>query len=219
MANDAQRHLIEAITNAIIYLNETAVKTAEFYASTLARAVRSFYNGYMEISDFISIHENLIIGQMRQAWFEGMELNGLTPDDMTAEWAIKLREIIMEEQSHVGDFALAIERARREQTGLDALQARVDLWVVRYTDVVNQAKMYTAAVGQKMEWVYGDTDHCETCLSLNGKVAFALEWARSPYHPQQPPNDYLDCKGWRCQCQLVPTSKRRTAGIEDILGI
>jgi hypothetical protein len=79
--------------------------------------------------------------------------------------------------------------------------------------------MVTAGVGAKLQWVYGDTDHCETCLSLNGLVAYASEWAASPYHPQQPPNDYLDCGGWKCKCKLEPTNKKRSKNIAEVLGL
>lgn len=219
MGDSEKRSLIAAIKAGIEWINNNAKKTAAFYEKTLTSAVRGFYNGLMDYSDFTSILENLVVGQLRRAWYEGMEANGLTPDDMIPEWAAMLREIIQSEQDHVPDFALAIEKARRDQSGLDPLLSRAQLWVNRYNDVVNQAKMATAAVGQKLIWVYGDTDHCDTCLSLNGLVAFAVEWDASGYHPQRPPNEMLDCQGWRCQCMLMPTDKSRNENIREILGL
>ena len=196
-----------------------ALKAYAFYASSVRDLTKKFYDGRLDYTAFVDSMENLVISQLRIAWFEGMEANGLTEDDMTTEWAAMLREIIMSEQDHIPDFALAIEKARRAESPIAPLMSRADMWGNRYNDVVNQAKVITAEKGQKLEWVYGDTDHCETCLSLNGIVAYASEWAASPYHPQQPPNDYLDCGGWRCKCQLRPTKKRRTKNVAEILGL
>jgi hypothetical protein len=217
--DDTRRRLVDAIKAGIEWVNENAIKSAEFYARTLTHSTRSYYGGYMEYEDFTSILENLIVGQLRRAWFEGMAENGLSPEDMIPEWAAQLREAIQSEQDHVPDFALAIETARRSQSGVDPLLSRVQMWANRYNDVVNQAKIATAAVGEKLIWVYGDTDHCDTCASLNGTVAFAVEWDASAYHPQRPPNAMLDCGGWRCQCMLVPTKKRRTQNVEELLGL
>lgn len=196
-----------------------SMKTYAFYASSIRDFTKKMYDGHISYSAFVSSMENLIIAQLRLAWFEGMEENGLTEDDMTNEWAGILNEIIMTEQDHIAGFAIDIEKARRAESPLDPLMSRADTWGNRYPDVINRARVITAAVGEKLEWVYGDTDHCETCLSLNGIVAYASEWAVSAYHPQQPPNSYLDCGGWKCRCRLVPTSKRRTANVADILGI
>lgn len=211
--------LVSKYPAVIHHLNKEALKTYAFYASSIRDLTKKFYDDKINYLDFVSSMENLIVAQLRLAWFEGMEANGLSEEDMTPEWAKILREIIMSEQDHVADFALAIERAKRADEPLDPLMSRADLWGNRYNDVVNQAKMLTAEDGDKLEWVYGDTDHCETCLSLNGIVAYASEWAASAYHPQRPPNELLDCGGWRCQCSLVPTKKRRTRNAAEVLGI
>lgn len=203
----------------IPYLKTAALKTYAFYASSIRDLTKKRYDGRIDHLSFVASMETLIETQLRLAWFEGMAVNELEPSDMTTEWAAILREIIMSEQDHVAEFGLAIERARRDDAPLDPLMARADMWGNRYNDVMNRAKMETAGEKDKLIWVYGDTDHCETCLSLNGIVAYASEWAASIYHPQQPPNDYLDCGGWRCKCRLEPTKKRRTKNAAEVLGI
>ena len=71
-----------------------------------------------------------------------------------------------------------------------------------------------------MVWVYGETEHCETCRQLNGIVARATEWQRIGVRPQNAPNGLLDCGGWNCQCAINPTTQRRTPGAYDkIIGI
>jgi hypothetical protein len=89
-------------------------------------------------------------------------------------------------------------------------QSRVDMWVNRYEDTKNEAILFYSEKNQRLRWVYGDTQHCETCAQLNGIVAFASEWEQAGVQPQSPPNDLLTCGGWNCQCILEPTDDRRS---------
>lgn len=95
--------------------------------------------------------------------------------------------------------------------GKKQFQSRVDLWVSRYEDTKNEAILFYSEKNQRLRWVYGDTQYCETCSQLNGIVAFASEWETAGVQPQSPPNDLLECQGWHCQCTLEPTDDRRSA--------
>jgi hypothetical protein len=61
-------------------------------------------------------------------------------------------------------------------------------------------------------WVYGDTDHCDTCADLNGQTHPLSWYIKNDYIPQQAGSQTLDCGGWRCMCviqgkngeQLIP---------------
>ena len=208
------------------HLNASALKTYAFYASSIRDLTKKLYDGKVAYLDFVSKMENLITVQLRLAWFEGMEANGLAEDDMTTEWAGILREIIMSEQDHVAEFALVIEGARRAESPVDPLLSRADLWGNRYNDVVNQARVITAGEKDKMIWVLGETDeHCHNgdggrmgigCAELAGLVAYASEWDASGIKPQ---GQMLNCGGWNCRCELKPTNKRRTKNVTEILGI
>jgi hypothetical protein len=197
------------------------IKTYAFYASSIRDLTKKMYDGKITYSDFVTGMENLIVQELRNAWFEGMAENGLTEEDMTPEWADMLREIIMSEQDHVADFALAIEQAKRADEPLEPLMSRADLWGNRFPDVVNQAKIATAEVGDKYEWVYSpEKEHCPECEALNGIVAYASEWYELGVKPQSPPNSALTCSGWNCGCRLDPTTKRRTRNaVERITSI
>jgi len=60
-------------------------------------------------------------------------------------------------------------------------------------------------------WVFDDTaEKCDTCLALNGIVAYAWEWETAGFRPQSPPNALLTCGGWHCECELRHTEKRRS---------
>ncbi len=195
-----------------------AVKTLGYFQSTLERLVKTLYGGLIDEMQFVTIAGDLLEGQLREAWREGMWANGLEMGMyMTPELNTMLYDIINGEKSHLVDFGDAILEARAAGTPVDGLLTRADLWTARYQDVVNQATLVTAEPKDKLEWIYGDTVHCSTCEALNGIVATAAEWAESGLHPQQPENPLLECGGWRCQCTLEPTDKRHTRGALDRL--
>ena len=64
----------------------------------------------------------------------------------------------------------------------------------------------------KLRWVLGPTKtHCRTCSKLSGKVKRA-SWWRDNVMPQQPPNESLECQGWKCGCVLEPTDEPLSRG-------
>lgn len=194
-----------------ILASRANAKSADYFAHVMLTMVSSFYRGYMDLLEFVFVFGDLISGQMRRAWYEGMEENQLTPMDMTDEWEAILQEIIDGEKSYIVDFADAIEAARLAGNPIEPLMARTELWLNRYLDVVNQAKLETAEPKDKLVWRLGATEqHCSTCVALNGIVASASEWEEVGFHPQGPENGMLECRGWRCDCSLDPTDERRT---------
>ncbi len=86
-------------------------------------------------------------------------------------------------------------------TRLRAASSRLPMWINRYTEVVNTAKTMACA-NQKLKWVLGDTDHCNSCLSLSGKVKRGKFWLSSGILPQ---SRQLECGGFNCQCSLQQT--------------
>lgn len=182
-------------------------KTVEFYLRQLQGLIRAVYNGILG-GEFIDIMANLIQGQLTQAF-------QLAIDEAGAEWNDELRaaveEMILSEYTHVDQLYRDIVDARVDGTPIDPLLQRAQLWANRWNDAYNHAKQLIASMfGERMIWVYGDTDHCDTCLSLNGIVAFASEWEQLNVRPQNPPNPLLICGGWRCQCRLEVTTQRRS---------
>lgn len=191
-----------------------AVKTEAYYDRVLERGVRDLYNGRITADELLDTMIRLLDEQMRRAWNEGMRQNGLDPaQDMTDEWETQLQGIIDGEFSHVEQFITDVETARDTGAPIDPLLSRAQLWAGRYADVVNQSILATAEPKDKYEWIYGDTQHCTTCEALNGLVASAAEWEQSGFRPQSPPNDMLECGGWRCQCRLEPTDRRRSPDV------
>jgi hypothetical protein len=187
-------------------------KTLAQYLRQLRQYARDYFTQKIDDTGFLDKMLTSITSQINRAWNEGMRANGLDPaKDKTDEMRNRVDELVRNEQDHITNLADLINQQRAN--GVDdmiAINARVDVWANRYTDVVNTAKAETAPPDDLLEWVYGDTVHCETCAALNGTVLTAEEWKQGDYHPQQPPNEKLDCGGWRCKCKLVKTKKKRT---------
>lgn len=202
----ARNNLLNAVRLVVEY-----TKTYEHYLRTIKSLVWDLYRGDIEEGDFVDTMADLVEQQLTRAWHAGMRENELDPiEEMEPEWQAILDDIILSEYNYVDQFAADIVAARDEQLPIDPFLSRADMWANRYNDVVNQAIMTTKE--QKLLWVYGDTDHCDMCRELNGIVAWAHEWQESPVEPQ---GDMLQCGGWRCQCELIPTDNRHTRNAAD----
>ena len=173
---------------------------------------RLFYGG--DIGNFLATFARVIDQQLTEAWNSGAAEIGVLPEEMTNDDINILKAIIFNEFPFIQRLGMDIANSRA-QGMKDAdfesyYGARTDLWANRYTETLNRARMHFGS-RTRLEWVEGGTfDKCEICLGLNGVVAFGYEWEIARFHPQMPPNPLLVCHGWKCQCQLVPTNKRRT---------
>lgn len=191
------------------------VKALQDYDNTLTRIISIYINDLMThpgSADFAVEFSNAIEEGLNEAWRLGLRENDA---EMTDEWQEVVDGIIADERSHIPDLAEYITGVvgNAESIGDAITQARnrLSMWITRYTDVYNQAILASAEEKTKMMWIYGDTDHCKTCEALNGLVAYAREWDEAGLHPQSPPNERLECGGWKCQCELVPTGDRITS--------
>jgi hypothetical protein len=186
-------------------------KTLEQYLRQLRQYSRDYYNGKTDDGQFLDSMIGSISNQINRAWNEGMRTNGLDPQtDKDEAMLDRINELVRNEQDHITNLADLINQQREAGADMTAINARVDVWANRYTDVVNIAKVETGEDNQRFIWIYGDTTHCSECEKLNGVVLTSREWREGKYHPQQPPNDSLTCGGWKCRCRLEKTKKKRT---------
>jgi len=193
------------------------MKSLPFFSKTIQRLVKSLYDGFIG-GEFVDTLKNLIRGQMRRAYEEAWtdDGNALPLPPYLEQAAAALAD---EQAGYVDGYYKAIIDARVDKSPIEPLQSRAELWANRYTQAKNDAIMQiTAETGGKLVWIEGDTeDKCETCLALNGIVAYATEWQISGFKPQNAPNPLIECGGWHCQCRLENTNKRRTANALDRL--
>jgi len=194
--------------------NIEGLRTVAYFERAMRSAILNFFRGDYDAFEFIGRMVDLIEVQYRKAWYEGMRAVGADPkSDMTDEFEAVLRGEIGNMDGYIIALAEDIDKARGlEGADIQKFYVRVDLWTNRYNEIVNLAKM-TVGGKERLVWRLGRTEqHCGTCLTLHGVVAYADEWRASGYKPQSAPNPLLECGGWRCDCSLVPTKKYRTRG-------
>ena len=193
-----------------------AIKTYDYFLKRIEGLVRGVYSGNVA-GEFIDIMANLIQGQLtdayRRVWKDdGNE--GPVPDYLSES----LTEAIANQYNFVDQYFRDIVKARLDKTSIEPLMIRAGMWANRYKEAQSEAaRLIALETGGKLQWVYGDADHCDTCSELNGLVAYATEWEISELKPQNAPNKFLLCGGWRCACRLVPTKRRRSPKVLDTL--
>jgi hypothetical protein len=136
------------------------------------------------------------------------------PADLSPEEKTALRQAIFHEENYIGRLAIDIEAGSKANGGLlRPLMARGQVWVNRYLDIVNRAKVMACA-DQKLKFarIRPTKDPCASCAKLEGKVKRASYWKRVDVRPQNPPNPYLDCGGWRCGHGFVVTDAPLSKG-------
>lgn len=185
-------------------------KTYDYFLQQVERLVRDVYNGLIG-GQFIDIMANLLQGQINQAYsiaWQNEGGDGMLPDYLAAA----AEQDILYQYDFVDQYYRDIVDARVDGTPIDPLLARAALWANRYNESYNRAvELITRETGGRLVWRLGATEeHCTTCAALNGIVAFAREWQELDVHPQNAPNALLECGGWRCDCTLEQTDKRRS---------
>lgn len=173
------------------------------YRDSIRSAVRGLYRGVMSKTQFKDAMQSAIRRGVIQAWNEGAKECDILPDELSNE-EVKAQVTFIDEQSeYISDFADAIKDADH----LDPMLGRAELWANRYKDAKNKAKGM-ACSDKKLQWQIGPTEsHCRDCSKYNGRIYRGKTWG--DIRPQSP---NLACHGFRCQCQLVPTSSRANSG-------
>lgn len=194
----------------IAFARDGEYKTYDYFLATVQRLVKDVYKGNMG-GEFIDIMANLIQGQITQAYQIAWQTeggDGVMPDYLKSA----AEDDILRQYDYVDQFYRDIADARIDQTPIDPLLARAALWANRYNESYSRAVgLILAQMGGRLAWKLGETEeHCDSCFALNGIVAFATEWEELDVHPQGAPNGKLQCGGWKCDCSLSPTDKRRS---------
>jgi hypothetical protein len=192
-------------------------KTLEYFRSNIVRLVKSLYNGYIG-GEFKGLMKSLINGQLIDAHVKAWQDEG-GDGDVPTYLRDHAEKMISDQQDFVEAYYKDIVNAKVDKTPIDPLLSRADLWATRYTEAYNDSvKLITEETGGRLVWQLGATEeHCATCAQLNGIVATAKEWITSGIKPQGAPNDLLECGGWKCDCSLTVTKKRRSPRALDTL--
>lgn len=171
------------------------------YQSQLKGIVRSLWKGDIDRRSFNAQMNSAIKFGLLDAWAAGERVCGITGEDRTPEEFRALNKLIDQDLSHISDFGAWVKANPKGTMKLQPLLSRTTMWSNRWNEAKNLAQAIACA-DQKFVWRLGPTDHCSTCLKMNGKVKRASQWAAVDVRPQ---HSSLKCKGYRCQCTFEPT--------------
>lgn len=178
------------------------------FRKSVRQAVRGLWSGAISRAQFKSAMASALRRNLSVAWVEGARECGIEVTELTDE-ELKARDaFIKEQEDFVSGLADGVREGDRASGGKIAdLLGRAELWVNRYNDARNRGKQLACA-DKKLKWQIGPTEqHCRDCSKYNGRVHRGSVWGEI-----RPQSASLACHGFRCKCQLVPTTERATGG-------
>lgn len=175
------------------------------YRSSLRAAIRGLWLGVLDPDQFWKAMSLAIKTHLRKAWLSGAKECGIAADELSQAEVLALQEAIDYEYIWIGGLAnTIIENSKARGGKLTPLFTRIEIWIGRWEGVRSKA-LTMACADRKLKWVVGPTEHCRSCLALNGKVKRASWWNENGMLPRVHDAPYLACHGFRCQCTLEPT--------------
>lgn len=189
---------------------KTVAKRVDDYEVDLSEMVVDVLNGDAAASKLGAKLRALIRRAAPEMGLEALEEAG--SGDPAADYDDAVTAIvdgwIADQLDYVDGFVADTGAATRANAG--------DEWEARQASIIDRVTLWAgslANLGAKVKadylankpgtWVYGDTDHCDTCQKLNGQ-RHRLRWfTERGFIPQQNGSETLECGGWRCQCTIV----------------
>lgn len=182
----------------------------------IRNAVRGLWSGNTDMFDFFEQMDAAIRIGYETAWREGAKTCGIGPGERTEEETQRLEAMIVENRQYIFGYGEAIEAGSKANKGpLAPLMSRAELWINRYGFVVATAQQM-ACKDTKLMWVWTpEKEHCPDCRKLNGRVYRASVWEKYNIKPKMME---LNCHGFNCGCEFVPTDKPVTPGRPPQIG-
>lgn len=134
----------------------------------------------------------------RKAYLDGLNDGGVDTDELDDEDRGEIAELLADQSQYVTEFGNTLFKG----DGITDWEAvnKPNLWWNKSIQPFYQAGLISADKNGLYEWVYGDTEHCDSCLQLNGQRHRLRDYKRKGLMPQ---SGDLDCGGWNCKCKLV----------------
>jgi hypothetical protein len=185
-------------------------KSLSSFQTAIRRNVRALWNGTFQRFDFIDNMRAAIEVGFRQAWAEGAAQCGVSMEELSNEEREQLERMTNSQFPFLPGFADDIIEGNQVNGGkLQPLLGRSGMWVNRYNIVKDQAGAMACA-NQKMKWFLGATEqHCNSCGGFAGRVYRYSTWLENGALPR---SDTLCCNGYKCGCELEPTTDKITPG-------
>ena len=181
----------------------------EDFGRRMRGLARGLWNGSIDRTTFIDSMLLAIERGFEQAWTEGARSEGVEPSERTDTEATELNRMIFNQAPHLPGLATwIIDHSKAEDFKLGMIVNRMAIWTNRYNEVLNMAKLL-AGEDFKEVWRLGPTEHCSSCLKLDGQTKRKSRWIAAGVRPQHPD---LECGGFHCQCSLTRTNFPATQG-------
>jgi hypothetical protein len=204
----------------MLSLNEVKAKPVDTIAGkggivtfrrNLRSAIRGLWTGAITKRQALSTFRSAIERAIERAWLEGAQECGIQADELTVEELTARDEFIFTQNDLAPNFIDDIADKSKANGGLlQPLLQRGEMWINQYSSASQQGEAMACA-NEKREWRVGRTEHCRTCLALNGQVRRMSFWTNNVM-PRNAPNPKLKCGGFRCQCALRKTNKPISRG-------
>ncbi len=180
------------------------------YQQSINASVRGLWSGAGDGFWFLDSMLITLRSHLTKAWNEGAAEVGIKPDEMTVQETSARENFINGQFSHLTKFMDAISAGSKANKGLLRVQLkRSQMWAARWDEAKRLGRMMAAADAKQL-WVLGRTKvHCSTCGKMSGKVKRSSQFLA---HGVLPQTRALECGGWRCLCQLVPTDLPMSKG-------
>ena len=185
----------------------------EAFAQNVRAAVRALWTGAWDADQFTAQMYRALDEGYTRAWLEGAGDYGIKNyDDLTPPELAALAQAVDDTASYAPGFAEAIQAGNKANKGkLAPLLKRAELWIARYDELANLGRVM-AGGNTPQRWTLGVAEHCSSCLKLSGKVKRASYWLEKGILPRVPGAEYLECRGFLCQCSLEPTTEPISKG-------
>lgn len=160
--------------------------------------LRRARDGSMQRVQWASAVRTMMRHNGRKAFVDGLEDGGISEPELSEEDTITINSLLQEQSQ----FVTALGKLLFKEDGVSDPQAvqKPAMWFNKAIMPLYQAGLASADKNGLYEWAVGNTEHCDTCLRLDGQRHRMRDYMRKGLMPQ---SDLLDCKGYNCECRLV----------------
>lgn len=133
-----------------------------------------------------------------RAYGDGMEDGGVPRSKMDDGDNNAIARLIATQSQYVSNLTDVLFN----QDGITDAQAagKAVMWFNKSINPFFDGGRMSANANGMYEFKVGNTEHCDDCLALNGQIHRLKEFIQSGWHPK---SSRLQCKGYRCECELV----------------
>lgn len=188
------------------------VKSPNAFRMSIRAAIRGYWSGNFSRAQFDDDMRNTINRRLNEAFEKIAHEFNISRDEFTTEENRWIGTFVASQISEISGLADDIDSNSKANGGkLREVMSRAIMWSDRYSEVESRARAMFGG-NEKLIWDVGATEHCSSCLRLNGTVKRASVWETAAGRGIYPKSKALACGGYRCQCRLRSTTQAVSKG-------